>query len=168
MVVVRDEEWNGLPLAAGKEQLATNKLLLQLVSAVLGNCRLPPSSARRRRTALLSALFLSFLCLLALDDVCVHEHSQRRVRRTRRLSRRREKILDGQAGALSLASRSMRKSSPGRSCFPVGLASHCNPYCKFTIMTDTWTSDPSEPSNTRVSSFDAAFPGTLPVNMLAI
>ena len=35
------------------------------------------------------------------------------------------------------------------------------------IFRDSWTNDPLQPPSTRVSAFDASFPGTLPVGVLS-
>lgn len=40
--------------------------------------------------------------------------------------------------------------------------------CLPLILSDTWTSDPSQPPNTCVSPYDAAFPGTLPVILILV
>lgn len=40
--------------------------------------------------------------------------------------------------------------------------------CLALTVSDTWTADPSRPPNTCVSSYDAAFPGTLPVTLISM
>ncbi|KAI0960164.1 hypothetical protein AcW1_004761 [Taiwanofungus camphoratus] len=44
----------------------------------------------------------------------------------------------------------------------IGIEVHAQIKSRAKLFSDSWTADPSLPPNTRVSSYDAAFPGTLP------